>query len=77
MQAQKGTPASALQFAGRWRSLLSLQIYVQEAAAALIMSQLDIAAVSRLKQAVSAGAQVLRMPPAVAFLEFLMLPRNR
>ncbi len=72
-----GTPIGTLQFAWGWRSLLSLQVYVQESTCALVLSQLSAEEATHVETVVAAGAMILAAPPAVAFLEFLQGSQRR
>ena len=54
----------ALQFLGRWRSALSLQIYVQEAVSLLVVCQLSPSEERRVEEVVLAAASLWTSPPS-------------
>ena len=73
---QQGVDISRLRFLGRWRSIQTLDHYVQEAAAALVLASTPPAA-TQLIEALLRDARVLRRPPTQPWPSFFSRRRQQ
>ena len=65
-----------LKFRGRWASLSTLEHYIQEASATLIMMQMPLSQTEFLEKLVSAGER-FQLPPALPWTAFFCRARQR
>jgi hypothetical protein len=72
----EGIDASTLRFMGRWRSLDSLEHYIQEAIAVIIMSKLSDVARANIAQTLECIQQHQLLPPAAPWQAFLSRQRQ-
>ena len=68
---------AALQFHGRWHSLLSLQCYIQESGCALVLAQLDEGQWDSTKRVVTAFEALWEAAPVVEYQQFVVLLHSK